>query len=356
VRALATPPGSADSRGHDGPVDRCILSEARRSRLVRLALWLLPLGALINLGLLFAGQTGLRHWPGIVAPSYLFIGIPLAFTPWVTNALRTRLWTWFLGHPVRLFDCLRVFWGTILGGAVTPTPAGAAVFKWALLRREGVPGETAATIATIAALEDLLFFAAFLPVALATSAMTLLDRLPSLHVPAVFLAIVLLIGLVAILLLTRRSAARLRAAILRTGAEVRRAFILIARRGKRVFLAAATLTTLQWLARYSVASFVIAALGGPFHPLLFIPLQWMVFTLATFVPTPGGTGALEGAFLLVYGPFLPPPVLVPAMALWRLCLFYGPIALAALCFLATQKRRPPALDPEDGAGASQAHG
>ena len=39
--------------------------------------------------------------------------------------------------------------------------------------------------------------------------------------------------------------------------------------------------------------------------MLFFLLQWVIFTVMVFVPTPGASGGAEAAFLLVYSALLP---------------------------------------------------
>jgi uncharacterized protein (TIRG00374 family) len=56
------------------------------------------------------------------------------------------------------------------------------------------------------------------------------------------------------------------------------------------------------------------------------------------VPTPGGVGGTEAAFLLLYAPFIGPSRLAAVMVIWRLVLFYVPTGLAALIFLGMRGR------------------
>ena len=87
--------------------------------------------------------------------------------------------------------------------------------------------------------------------------------------------------------------------------DARGVFLLIARRGKARFALSLSLTAVQWSARYSVISALVAFLGAPMQPVLFWLLQWVVFTLMSFIPTPGAAGGAEAAFYFIYAPFLP---------------------------------------------------
>ncbi|MGH7447228.1 MAG: lysylphosphatidylglycerol synthase domain-containing protein, partial [Longimicrobiales bacterium] len=93
-----------------------------------------------------------------------------------------------------------------------------------------------------------------------------------------------------------------------------------------------TFTAAHWIARYSVISALALFLGIPFDPVLFWLLQWIVFTLMSFVPTPGATGGAEVAFTAVYATLLPSGFIGLATAAWRIFTFYVPVALAALVF------------------------
>jgi uncharacterized protein (TIRG00374 family) len=314
------------------------------------------LGALANISILFAGHAGLGALPKIQHPLLLLLAAGLAMVDWVTNSLRLRLWSRFTGHPLPFLSCLRVFLGSILAQAATPTATGATLFKGMMLAEEGVPGPAAVSLVAIETVEDMLFFILFLPVAFALGATGLMELIAhgvfDQGVKAMIIAFSVMAAAIVLLRLAwvaacrgafgprgRRLADRVKGAVSRILTDVRRVYGLIIRRGKARFALAMGLTTIQWGARYSVAALVIAALGGPFHFFLFAGLQWLVFTFATVVPTPGGTGALEGAYALFYAPFLRLPLLASSVALWRLILFYVPIALGALAFLWLQRRR-----------------
>jgi glycosyltransferase 2 family protein len=116
----------------------------------------------------------------------------------------------------------------------------------------------------------------------------------------------------------------------RTEARARTA--VIGWRGRWWFAADAVAHGVQWGARYSVVSALALFLGVPFDPVLFWLLQWVVFTVMSFVPTPGATGGAEVAFTAVYATLLPSGVIGIATAAWRLFTFYVPVACAAGAF------------------------
>jgi hypothetical protein len=55
-----------------------------------------------------------------------------------------------------------------------------------------------------------------------------------------------------------------------------------------------------------------------------------VFTAASLVPTPGGTGAAEGAFYFIYSGLFPAAVLPFLTVAWRFLTFYYLLLLDTL--------------------------
>jgi len=122
----------------------------------------------------------------------------------------------------------------------------------------------------------------------------------------------------------------------------------VMRRGKAMALANLALALTQWLARFSIAGLVLAGFGEGWHPALYWLLQYLVQSISSVVPTPGGVGGAEAGFLLLFAPFVSAGSLVPAMSAWRLLFFYLPLAVAALTFFALHRaaRRARAADPQ----------
>jgi uncharacterized membrane protein YbhN (UPF0104 family) len=89
------------------------------------------------------------------------------------------------------------------------------------------------------------------------------------------------------------------------------------------------LTALQWICRYSIISLLLASMGIPVRPVLFMVLQVFVFALMTLVPTPGAAGGAEVMFSLMYHAFLPAGTIGLVTAGWRFLTFYFLLLLAA---------------------------
>jgi uncharacterized protein (TIRG00374 family) len=322
-------------------------------RAFRIALLVLPLGVLGNIAYTWLGtDRALLQSLNALPRAYLFAALALTLTPWITGSLRLLVWSRFFGHRIPLTELLRMTLVVDLGAAVSPTAIGGEAFRWGMLVRHGVRPGQAATLALMPKLEDAAFFAIALPAAIVWTAAWRLpvvagsSRLLSDNALSV-IAVAALIGLIAWLIMRgalrghagdglRRSGLRVwgrpRRRLRRTMHDARAAFALIATRGKARFALTLTFTALHWIARYSVITALALFLGVPFDPILFWLLQWVVFTLMSFVPTPGAAGGAEVAFTAVYATLLPSGFIGLATAAWRMFTFYVPVGLAALLF------------------------
>lgn len=291
---------------------------------------------------------------------YLLLAVLLGLVPWFTNALRLLLWTDLLDHRLRFREAFQITLSVDLGAAITPTAVGGGFLKWAMLVQRGISPGAAATITSLPSVEDGLFFLVAVPAALyLTSSWDLpvfrglAARVPE-HVVPVVVGAVAVIGGVALLLrlvlggtlggrVQRRSVnliARARRRLRTAWQDAREVMGVIVRRGKTRFAISMVLTAIQWIARYSVVSALVAFLGAPVDPVLFWLFQWVVFTLMTLIPTPGAVGGAEAAFFLIYSAFLPEQIIGLATAGWRFLTFYLQLGLAALLFSMLGLERP----------------
>ena len=313
----------------------------------------LPLGVLGNIAYTWLGtDRALLQSLDALPRTYLLAALALTLVPWVTGSLRLLVWSRFLGHRVPAIELLRMTLVVDLGSAVSPTAIGGEAFRWGMLVRHGVKPGQAATLALMPKFEDAVFFALALPIAVVWTAAWRLPvvasstRLLSENVLTV-LGIAILVTAIAWLLgrgaLRGHAGTRVRTLGLRIWGRTRRrlrrvlddaraAFTLIMDRGKARFALTLTLTALHWIARYSVITALALFLGVPFDPVLFWLLQWVVFTMMSFVPTPGAAGGAEVAFTAVYATLLPSGFIGLATAAWRLFTFYVPVGLAAILF------------------------
>lgn len=324
------------------------------NRLFRTTLILIPIGVLGNVlfSFLVTDRELLAALPDLPR-GYLYLAMALGLIPWITNALRLLIWARFLGHPLRFRDTFQMTLAVDLGSAISPTALGGGFFKWGMLVQRGVSPGAAASLTAFPTLEDAIFFAVALPIAIvATRSWDLpIFRMAServqddlLLVLATAAAIALLSWLVVRLVLVGRLGERTQQWSIQFLARTRRrmrttvedatdVFRVIVQRGKSRFAVSFMLTAIQWGARYSVVSALIAYLGYPVEPLLFWLLQWVVFTLMALIPTPGAAGGAEAAFYLIYSAFIPAEAIALATTGWRFLTFYFQLGLAAIVFL-----------------------
>lgn len=324
-------------------------------RLFRSALVLVPIGVLANLWWTwYATDHSVFEHLGRLPRRYLALALALGLFPWITNATRMWLWARFMGLPLGWRDTLGVTLGGELAGSVVPTSSGNEVMRWGIFVQKGVPQGKAISIITLGWLEDSLFFVLAVPVAVVLSRAWELPVLRAVGRQAQGKAALILVVAVAVLLALRlawgavligtlgegprrrglRWTARVRRRLSRTLADVREVRRLVVARGKRLFLLTWLITAVQWSCRYSVVTALACFLAPDAHvdPVLFFLLQWVVFTAMNFVPTPGGSGGAEAAFVLVYSALLPASVIGIATAGWRFLTFYVQLALGSVIF------------------------
>jgi glycosyltransferase 2 family protein len=331
-------------------------------KLLRTALIIIPIGVIGNIAfsLWFTDRellTAVASFP----KTYLAIAMSLGVVSWFTNAMRVWIWTDFLGHHLRFKQSFQIALATDLGAAVSPSAVGGGFFKWGLLVQQGVSPGAAASLSTLTPLEDGLFFTIAVPIGiiltaswdnpvLATVAGGFRDRaIPLLLVTLVigtltWLAVRWILGGGLGARTQRRGlrfVGRTRRKLRSTWVDARQVYRLIRRNGKSRFALSMTLTSIQWISRYTIISALIAFLGVPVQPVLFFVLQWVVFTLAALIPTPGAAGGAEAAFFLIYSPFIPANVIGLATAGWRFFTFYLLLGLAAIFYFLLGPLRPP---------------
>jgi uncharacterized protein (TIRG00374 family) len=326
---------------------------ARFDKLFRTAMVVIPLGVLGNVAFsLLSTDRALLGSLARFPRGYLLLALALGILPWFTNALRMLIWIRFLGHSVTYLDALRIALATDLGAAVSPAAVGGNFFKWGMLVQRGVSPGAAASLSTLTPIEDGVFFALAIPLSLLATASWRSPVFASIGaqlqekafiVLGVSLAIAVGSWLVVRSVLGgklgvhvqrrgRRFAGRFRRSLRGTWVDAREVYRLIRTNGKARFALSLSLTGIQWISRYSIITVLIAFLGAPVQPVLFWVLQWVVFTIAAFIPTPGAAGAAEAAFFLVYSPFVPAEIIGLATAGWRFFTFYLLLALAAILY------------------------
>lgn len=352
----ALPRSASDEVSRSDVLGRHLGSLPRRT--LSLALWLLPMVALVNVGVLVwsLGTIGLVE--RLVAPHLLAVAGVLVFVPMLANALRLVIASRFLGIGLGLGGSLRVITGTILANSVTPSAMGGMPIKALFLIGEGVEARRAVSLISFQAAEDALclFGLASLAATLAGSALTdFLAADPDAARRAeqnLEIAAMIVTGAIAAAVAIGGMARagwlglRWRGVLGRIWRRTRLSLMMVARdwgallrHGKAVALLNLGIAAVQWSVRFSIAGLVLKAFGTAWQPALFWLLQYLVQSISSAVPSPGGVGGAEAGFLLLFAPFVEPAVLLPAMSMWRLLFFYLPLIGAALMFFALRGRQ-----------------
>lgn len=327
-------------------------------RTLAFALTLLPIVALINLGILVWSLGGIDLSKTIVAPGYLTLALALVFVPMAANSVRLALWARFLRVDLGVAGAFRVITGTIVANSITPTNVGGMPLKLLFLMGEGVETRKAVTLLSFQTAEDMVILFSLFGLCASFSGFALADFLsthPELmrevqRVVASIGWVALGVGLAVIALCLaiatgmlgsglREWAGRWLGRLRQSASTVAGDWVAVARRGKVYALINISLALLQWSVRFSIAGLVLAAFGIDWHPKLYWLLQYLVQALSSVVPTPGAAGGAEAAFLLLFAPFVELDVRLPAMSAWRLLHFFVPLAGAALAFFLLRRKR-----------------
>jgi len=339
------------------PQDAAAAAPPRNEFVATLARWgmvIILVGAGLNLVLAWQSiGPGASSALDNVAPVWLVIAAVLGITPWFFIAGRIWMWAGFLGCPISFRDALRTTAATELTSSISPKAIGGAPAKIALMIDSGVRPGRAASILMLDNIADAVFFTAVAP-AIAFS--TARWRVP--EVQEVLLRVIDKLGVVApwvagaVLLIAatafiwrRRSATtasrggKLSRALAKIRLDFLSAYSLVARRGKLHSLAAIALTTGLWLCRASVATAVIYGLGQQADPVLFFLLQWVVFAMMVFVPTPGAALGAEASFAAILDGFVAEGLLGVLTAGWRFFSFYLPLLFGLVLMPLLSRKR-----------------
>lgn len=103
------------------------------------------------------------------------------------------------------------------------------------------------------------------------------------------------------------------------------------RENKKTMALLIVLTVLQLTLFFSITYFIFMGLGyKSIHYLEILSIQTIVYTVASFIPTPGSAGASEGSFYILFKHLFPTNILLYCMTLWRIIVYYGNILVSGL--------------------------
>ena len=303
---------------------------------------LLPLAVAVSLAFaVWQGGVGRLADLRIAHPPYLILALLLSLVPLLLGAWRLARWLAWLGTPAGRLEALRIGCGAEVGAAISPTAVGGAPVRVLLLRAAGLETGDAVALTTLGTLEDAVFSLLVVPWAvkeagvevLAGPLRTVVDTPGWLLLPAGVIVASILLGR-----LRRNAAGGLPARVV----DGVRAWIQgltsahrrLLGRGRCVFLGNVGLAMLQWSARYSILTVLLAGLGHPVDPLRTGLGQWLCFAAMTTVPTPGAMGGAELCFAAVHGANLPAGLVGATALLWRLLTYVAPLTAAVVVALA----------------------
>ncbi|RKU11619.1 hypothetical protein C6502_07955 [Candidatus Poribacteria bacterium] len=279
----------------------------------------------------------LLHFDG----RYLLLAMLLTLVPLLGHTVRTIMWTRFLGYRLGLAKLFRIVLATELAASITPTAIGGGPLKIAMLIQTRVRTGAAACVATLPTLEDLLFFIVAVPVAMTISSswhhpvFNLISEGIDLHwaLPCLIGGV---IGGGGLALLCRKSGFRIRRwerlqeQLKTTGVDFLNVCRTIGGTGKSRLLLSVIIAGIQWTCRNAVAAMLVTSLGVEVEFIQFLVLQWLIFILTLFIPTPGATGGSEALFYLIFKPLLPNEILAVTVGGWRFLTFYWVMIIYAI--------------------------
>lgn len=239
--------------------------------------------------------------------------------------------------------------------AVTPTTAGGSALSMVFLKREGIPLGRGASLSMIQLMLDNLFIVMVCPLLLifvsdaglfsfgGDAAVADGSRLAfwivygGVGLLTVFLFLGALVFPHAIAGWIRRlfkmrwlrrwheKAVDFGNNMIETGAEIRT-------RSLRWWVEAMAATVLTWVSRYLVVNALFMGFAPEASQLMVFARQFVVWTLLTVSPTPGGSGVSEWLFATFYGDLLPTRSMALVIAVvWRVITYY--IYLIAGCIM-----------------------
>lgn len=112
------------------------------------------------------------------------------------------------------------------------------------------------------------------------------------------------------------------------------------------------LTAGAWMGRYLLIAFIVWSVFPGFDKLLVILRTIALMLSALILPTPGGSGGLEGLYALFIGPLLPDALVAPTLLAWRTLGYYVYIALGAYLFIHEMQQHTQPDAPEKAADRS----
>lgn len=109
--------------------------------------------------------------------------------------------------------------------------------------------------------------------------------------------------------------------------QLRQRAIFLRRQPPSFFVNGLMMTVLLWLTRFALPVFIVLAVFDDLDALLAFTRTVAMSVGAVILPTPGGSGGIEGLYALLLGPLMPETLVAPTLLTWRIFGYYLFIAL-----------------------------
>lgn len=271
---------------------------------------------------------------------FLVLGLVLHVLSWFFYAIRLKVLAALAGHDITFGLSLRSTLASNFLAALTPSSAGGEPLRIKILADDGMSYGSATAVAVGERLLDSIFFLSALAFFLIFSGfMTGFG----LKIGAIFLALLLLLltflwelvfwpkrieRLVA--WIRKKTGDRpLVASVEREIWLFREAGMQLARETLRRTPVIFALTALIWMSEFLVPSALLAGMNSSPSFMLSVTSQIILAIIGLLPLTPGGSGVAELSMSYLYSMFVPPALLGPLVALWRIITYFSNIAVGA---------------------------
>lgn len=274
---------------------------------------------------------------------------------WSMYALRILLWSAFLKEKISFTQAFRIVITSEIASAVSPTSVGGAPVKAGLLLQKKFQPGNVAFILTYGVIEDIFFYITGVLLTFLFSEGLMMSAGKQLLITLEFftLEISVLIIFCALLVLLYKKGIfpsleilkryipepvkalkeRLAKNLLHSMDDMKKNYALAATNGKKFMVGSFLLLLSQWMARFTILVCLLFSFNVdiPFRQVYIS--QWIVQVMMLFIPTPGGSGGAEAAFLLVFDKYVPDQLSFLMVSAWRLFTYYLILITAAVSFL-----------------------
>jgi glycosyltransferase 2 family protein len=267
--------------------------------------------------------------------------------PWMGTAARIVLWSRFLKEKIRYIEAVRVVVVSEVASALSPTAVGGTPIRAAMLINRGFDKGNIGFILTYSIIEDILFYATGILVAI-FAAPTIIYQMGGALQGFVTKNWVWIIGSIVVIFLAMRLIKFWRNRGKKEGGESKNGgwrfklretltsmcqnFTKAWAGGKLTILSSLIVLFAQWFAKLTILVILFDAFDLDFAVWEIYIKQWLTFVMMLFVPTPGASGGAEASFLLMFNS-VPKEISFLIVSIWRLFTYYFILLIAVAFYL-----------------------